>query len=93
MRARAYLQHELLQVIGRSHVLEYTPGQWEAVTCQRRKFFDWGAGWQRQPALRRRAPAPYRRTSGSASHHMMLVDWLEVLLANWGSNNAALTVT
>jgi uncharacterized protein YcaQ len=51
MRAMEYLQLDPLQVIARSHdlalhsrVLDYTPGQWEQVTYQQRKFFDWG-GW------------------------------------------------
>ena len=51
MRAMEYLQLDPLQMIARSHdlalhsrVLDYTPGQWEQVTYQQRKFFDWG-GW------------------------------------------------
>ena len=51
MRAMEYLQLDPLQIIARSHditlhsrVLDYTPGMWEAVTYQQRKFFDWG-GW------------------------------------------------
>jgi uncharacterized protein YcaQ len=51
MRAMEYLQLDPLQIIARSHdlmlhsrVLDYTPGMWEQVTYQQRKFFDWG-GW------------------------------------------------
>ncbi|MEO7912944.1 MAG: crosslink repair DNA glycosylase YcaQ family protein [Roseiflexaceae bacterium] len=51
MRTIEYLQLDPLQIIARSHdiklhsrVLDYTPGMWEAVTYQQRKFFDWG-GW------------------------------------------------
>jgi uncharacterized protein YcaQ len=51
MRAMEYLQLDPLQIIARSQdialhsrVLEYTPGMWEDLAYQRRKFFDWG-GW------------------------------------------------
>lgn len=51
MRAMEYLQLDPLQIIARSQdiklhsrVLDYTPGLWEDVTYQQRKFFDWG-GW------------------------------------------------
>jgi uncharacterized protein YcaQ len=51
MRAMEYLQLDPLQIIARSQditlcsrVLEYTPGMWEEVAYQQRKFFDWG-GW------------------------------------------------
>ncbi len=51
MRAMEYLQLDPLQIIARSQdiqlhsrVLDYTPGLWEAVAYQKRKFFDWG-GW------------------------------------------------
>ncbi|HLZ64110.1 MAG TPA: crosslink repair DNA glycosylase YcaQ family protein [Ktedonosporobacter sp.] len=51
MRAMEYLQLDPLQIIARSQditlhsrVLDYTPGMWEDVTYQQRKFFDWG-GW------------------------------------------------
>lgn len=49
--AMEYLQLDPLQIIARSHdiqlhsrVLDITPGAWEEVTYQQRKFFDWG-GW------------------------------------------------
>lgn len=51
MREMEYLQLDPLQIMARSHdiklhsrVLDYTPGMWEDVTYQQRKFFDWG-GW------------------------------------------------
>ncbi|HEV2403948.1 MAG TPA: crosslink repair DNA glycosylase YcaQ family protein, partial [Ktedonobacterales bacterium] len=51
MRAIEYLQLDPLRIIARSQditlhsrVLEYTPGLWEELAYQRRKFFDWG-GW------------------------------------------------
>ncbi len=51
MRTMEYLQLDPLQIIARSHdialygrVLDYTPGMWEDVTYEQRKFFDWG-GW------------------------------------------------
>ena len=51
MRAMEYLQLDPLQIVARSHditlhsrVLDYTPGLWEDLAYQQRKFFDWG-GW------------------------------------------------
>jgi uncharacterized protein YcaQ len=51
MRAMEYLQLDPLQIIARSQditlysrVLDYTPGTWEDLAYQQRKFFDWG-GW------------------------------------------------
>ena len=51
MRAMEYLQLDPLQIIARSQdialhsrVLDYTPGMWEDIGYQQRKFFDWG-GW------------------------------------------------
>ena len=51
MREIEHLQLDPLQIIARSHdimlhsrVLGYTPGLWETVTYQQRRFFDWG-GW------------------------------------------------
>jgi uncharacterized protein YcaQ len=51
MRAMEYLQLDPLQIVARSHdiklysrVLDYTPGMWEALAYEQRKFFDWG-GW------------------------------------------------
>jgi uncharacterized protein YcaQ len=51
MAAMEYLQLDPLQIIARSQdialhsrILDYTPGMWEAVAYEQRKFFDWG-GW------------------------------------------------
>jgi uncharacterized protein YcaQ len=51
MRAMEYLQLDPLQIVARSQdialhsrVLDYTPGKWEVLAYQQRKFFDWG-GW------------------------------------------------
>ncbi len=51
MRAMEYLQLDPLQILARSQdialhsrVLDYTPGRWEELAYQQRKFFDWG-GW------------------------------------------------
>jgi uncharacterized protein len=51
MRAMEYLQLDPLQIVARNHdimlhsrVLDYTPGMWESLAYQKRKFFDWG-GW------------------------------------------------
>jgi uncharacterized protein YcaQ len=64
MRAMEYLQLDPLQIIARSQditlcsrVLEYTPGLWEALAYEQRKFFDWG-GWL---AVRPMDELPYWR--------------------------------
>jgi len=51
MRAMEYLQLDPLHILARSQdiqlhsrVLAYTPGLWEELAYQQRKFFDWG-GW------------------------------------------------
>lgn len=51
MREMEYLQLDPLQMVARSHditlhsrVIDYSPGMWEDVTYEQRKFFDWG-GW------------------------------------------------
>jgi len=64
MRAMEYLQLDPLQIIARSQdialhsrVLAYTPGLWEELAYQQRKFFDWG-GWL---AVRPMDELPYWR--------------------------------
>src|SRR5512133_3377380 len=66
MRALEYLQLDPLQIIARSQdimlhsrVLDYSPGMWEDVTYQQRKFFDWG-GWL---AVRPMDELPYVRVA------------------------------
>jgi uncharacterized protein len=51
MRNMEFLQLDPLQIIARSHditlhsrVIGYTPGLWEKIAYEQRKFFDWG-GW------------------------------------------------
>ena len=51
MWAMEYLQLDPLNIIARSQditlhsrILDYTPGMWEELAYQQRKFFDWG-GW------------------------------------------------
>mgnify|MGYP001297515632 CR=1 FL=1 len=51
IRAMEYLQLDPLHILARSQdiqlysrVLDYTPGMWEDLAYQQRKFFDWG-GW------------------------------------------------
>ena len=64
MRAMEYLQLDPLHIIARSQdiqlhsrVLDYTPGMWEDLAYQQRKFFDWG-GWL---AVRPMDELPYWR--------------------------------
>lgn len=64
MHAMEYLQLDPLQIIARSQditlhsrVLDYTPGLWEKLAYQQRKFFDWG-GWL---AVRPMDELPYWR--------------------------------
>src|ERR1041384_5207572 len=66
MRAMEYLQLDPLLIIARSHdiklhsrVLDYTPGMWEDLAYQQRKFFDWG-GWL---AVRPMDELPYWRVA------------------------------
>jgi uncharacterized protein YcaQ len=72
MRAMEYLQLDPLQIIARSQdimlhsrVLDYTPGMWEDVTYQQRKFFDWG-GWL---AVRAMDELPYWRVVMRREHN------------------------
>lgn len=64
MREMEYVQLDPLQIIARAHdialhsrVIDYTPGLWEDITYQQRKFFDWG-GWL---AVRPMDELPYWR--------------------------------
>jgi uncharacterized protein YcaQ len=86
MRAMEYLQLDPLQVIARSQditlhsrVLDYTPGMWEDLAYQQRKFFDWG-GWL---AVRPMEELPHWRVvmrrerdgnSGDSRIHQMALD-------------------
>jgi uncharacterized protein YcaQ len=84
MRAIEHLQLDPLRIIARSQdimlhsrVLDYTPGMWEELAYQQRKFFDWG-GWL---AVRPMDELPHWRVvmrrerdgvSGDARIHRML---------------------
>jgi uncharacterized protein len=99
MRAMEYLQLDPLNIIARSQditlhsrVLDYTPGLWEEVTYQQRKFFDWG-GWL---AVRAMDELPYwrvvmrrERESGSrlraiARDHADAIDEMRAVLHERG---------
>lgn len=84
MRDMEYLQLDPLQIIARSHditlhsrVLDYTPGMWEAVAYQQRKFFDWGGWLAVRPmdelphwrVVMRRERETHARLRGTASDH------------------------
>src|SRR5919202_2448716 len=100
MRAMEYLQLDPLHITARSHditlhsrVLDYTPGMWEDVTYQQRKFFDWG-GWL---ATRPMDELPYwrvvmrrERDSGSrmraiASDHADAITEMRAILRERGT--------
>jgi uncharacterized protein YcaQ len=64
MRAMEYLQLDPLQIVARSQdlalhsrVIDYSPGMWEKLCYEERKFFDWG-GWL---AVRPMDELPYWR--------------------------------
>ncbi len=91
MRAMEYLQLDPLQIIARSQditlhsrVLAYTPGLWEELAYQQRKFFDWG-GWL---AVRPMDELPHWRVvmrrerdgvSGDSRIHAMAVEHAEAI--------------
>jgi uncharacterized protein YcaQ len=82
MRAMEYLQLDPLQMIARSHdlalhsrVLDYTPGQWEQVTYQQRKFFDWG-GWL---VMRRELDSYARLRDMGQAHADAIVEMRSIL--------------
>ena len=100
MRAMEYLQLDPLQIVARSHditlhsrVLDYTPGLWEDLAYQQRKFFDWG-GWL---ATRPMDELPYwrvvmrrERDSGSrmraiASDHADAITEMRAILRERGT--------
>ena len=64
MRAMEYLQLDPLRIVARSQdlalhsrVIDYSPGMWEGLCYEERKFFDWG-GWL---AVRSMDELPYWR--------------------------------
>ncbi len=89
MRTMEYLQLDPLQIIARSHdiklhsrVLDYTPGMWEDVAYQQRKFFDWG-GWL---AVRPMDELPHwrvvmrRERDGNGRIHKMAEDHADAIV-------------
>ena len=95
MRAMEYLQLDPLQIIARSHdiklhsrVLDYTPGLWEAVTYQQRKFFDWGSWLAVRPmdelphwrvVMRRERESNARLHSTARDHAEAIVEMRAIL--------------
>ena len=95
MRAMEYLQLDPLQIIARSHdiklhsrVLDTTPGMWEEVTYQRRKFFDWGGWLAVRPmdelphwrvVMRRERDSNARIRSLAAEHAVAIVEMRDIL--------------
>ena len=91
MREMEYLQLDPLQIIARSQditlhsrVLDYTPGLWEELAYQQRKFFDWG-GWL---AVRPMDELPHWRVvmrrerdgdSGDSRIHRMAADHADAI--------------
>ena len=89
MRAMEYLQLDPLHILARSQdialhsrVLAYTPGMWEDLAYQQRKFFDWGV-WL---AIRLMDELPHWRVimrregdSGDARIRRMAADHAEAI--------------
>ncbi len=100
MRAMEYLQLDPLQIIARSHdiklhsrVLDYVPGQWEEVTYQQRKFFDWGGWLAVRPmdelphwrvVMRREREGPSRLHDMASEHAEAIVE-MRVILRERGT--------
>lgn len=100
MREMEYLQLDPLQIIARSQdiklhsrVLDYTPGMWETVAYEQRKFFDWG-GWlavrpmEELPHWRvvmRREREDNARLGGTASEHADAIIEMRQILRERGT--------
>ena len=100
MHAIDYLQLDPLQIIARSHditlhsrVLDYTPGLWEEVTYQQRKFFDWGAWLAARPmdelpywrVVMRREREHDARLRSTASEHAAAIEEMRTILRERGT--------
>lgn len=100
MRAMEYLQLDPLQIIARSHditlhsrVLDYTPGMWEDVTYQQRKFFDWGGWLAARPmdelpywrVVMRRERDTSSRIGGTAHEHADAIVEMRAILRERGT--------
>lgn len=95
MRAMEYLQLDPLQIIARSQditlhsrVLDYTPGMWEELAYQQRKFFDWGGWLAARPmdelphwrvVMRRERESPGRISSMGCDHADAIVEMRAIL--------------
>ena len=94
MRAMEHVQLDPLQIVARSHdiklhsrVADYTPGLWETLTYQERKFFDWG-GWlavrpmEELPHWRvlMQRNADYPRIQADARAHAAAIDEMRQVL-------------
>lgn len=95
MRAMEYLQLDPLQIISRSQdimlhsrVLDYTPGMWEELAYQQRKFFDWGGWLAVRPmdelphwrvVMRRESETPGRLSTTAHDHADAIVEMRAIL--------------
>src|SRR5215213_6665671 len=102
MRAMEYLQLDPLQIIARSHdiklhsrVLDYTPGMWEDLAYQQRKFFDWGVWLAVRPmdelphwrVVMRRERESNSRMLGIARDHADAIAEMRAILHERGTVN------
>ena len=103
MRAMEYLQLDPLQIIARSQdimlhsrVLDYTPGMWEDVTYQQRKFFDWGGWLAVRPmdelphwrvVMRRERDEPSRLSAMARDHADAIVEMRAILRERGTASN------
>ena len=101
MRAMEYLQLDPLQIIARSQdiklhsrVLDYTPGMWEELAYQQRKFFDWGGWLAVRPmdelphwrvVMRREREAATSRIRGMAREHADAIVEMRAILRERGT--------
>jgi uncharacterized protein YcaQ len=103
MYAMEYLQLDPLRIITRSQdiqlhsrVLDYTPGMWEDLAYQQRKFFDWGGWLAVRPmdelphwrvVMRRERDADYgdSRIRRMAADHADAIDEMRTILRERGT--------
>lgn len=100
MRAMEYLQLDPLQIIARSHdialncrVLDYTPGMWEALAYEQRKFFDWGRWLAARPmdelphwrVVMRRERESHSRLRDTARDHADAIVEMRAILRERGT--------
>src|SRR5260221_3619998 len=103
MRAMEYLQLDPLNIVARSQditlhsrVLDYTPGMWEDLAYQQRKFFDWGGCLAARPiaepphgrvVMRRERDGDYgdSRICRMAREHADAIDEMRAILHERGT--------